>query len=334
MLSNADLKFHFHPEKGWLNDPNGLCFFGGYYHIFFQHAPGHEYPWAEPMVWGHCRTRDFLTFEELPVALRGDEPYDEKGVWSGTAVEKDGRLWIFYASVSPEGRQTVSAAWSDDGVSFVKYPGNPVIAVHPPEGSDDFRDPAVFVAPSGNYLVVASADTRRGTGNLLLYKSADFFNWEYAGVLREYPGARFCECPSLAAYGDGVVLATSVVMPDDSRFFEVAYGGFDGARFTPEKVSRFQKGPDEYAGQIFRAPDGRCLMMSWIPGWKYRPKEKCIGCLSLPLEITLEGGELRARPAAEVRHLVAADGTVTDAYVRERYADDGRAVWIELLEKP
>ena len=156
-MDNRDLKYHFHPEHGWLNDPNGLVFFNGYYHVFFQYAPHYEQPWHEPMVWGHARTKDFLNWEELPVALVSDREYDVDGVWSGTAAVFNGRLYVFYASVS-EGKkkQTISMAYSDDGFSFTKYAGNPIIKTYPPEGSADFRDPAIYFENGTYYLVIAS----------------------------------------------------------------------------------------------------------------------------------------------------------------------------------
>ena len=71
--------YHYKPQKGWINDPNGLVYFNGYYHLFYQHAPHFETPWKESMHWGHARTKDFLVWEELPVALYPDKPYDKKG---------------------------------------------------------------------------------------------------------------------------------------------------------------------------------------------------------------------------------------------------------------
>ena len=67
------LKYHYRPSKGWVNDPNGLVYFQGYYHVFYQHAPDYETPWKQPMHWGHARTKDFLKWEELPVALFPDK---------------------------------------------------------------------------------------------------------------------------------------------------------------------------------------------------------------------------------------------------------------------
>ena len=161
MLPNADLRYHYHPQKGWMNDPNGLCEFKGEYHFFYQHSSNFEYPWQEPMEWGHCRTRDFLNYEELPNALSSDKDYDKGGVWSGTAVEKDGMLYLFYASVDTAGKQTISVAYSKDGINFEKYENNPIIRDYPADGSRDFRDPAILVCEYGMFLVVASADVKR-----------------------------------------------------------------------------------------------------------------------------------------------------------------------------
>lgn len=96
------LRHHYMPEKGWVNDPNGLVYFQGWYHVFYQHAPDFEEPWHQPMHWGHARTKDFLTWEELPVALYPDQEYDENGCWSGTAAVKGDTLYLFYVSVRGE----------------------------------------------------------------------------------------------------------------------------------------------------------------------------------------------------------------------------------------
>ena len=142
------LKHHYRPSKGWINDPNGLIYFRGAYHVFYQHSPDFEVPWQQPMHWGHAITRDFLNWEELPIALFPDEEYDKNGCWSGTAIEKGGVLYLIYASIHiPEGKsekiQTVSVAYSHDGIHFEKYRGNPVIETYPSDGGPDFRDPAV-----------------------------------------------------------------------------------------------------------------------------------------------------------------------------------------------
>ena len=333
-MDNRDLLYHFHPKNGWLNDPNGLVFFDGYYHVFFQYAPDYEQPWHEPMVWGHARTKDFLNWEELPVALVSDQAYDKDGVWSGTAAVFNGRLYVFYASVSEDKKkQTISMAYSDDGFSFTKYAGNPIIKTYPPEGSAEFRDPAIYFENGTYYLVIASSNKEKKTGNLLLYKSSDLENWAFESVLYECPGCKYCECPSFVRAENGYILSTSAKRLDTGEyFFEVIFGDFDGKKFTPAIVSHFQKGPDEYAGQIFGSPDGRNIMISWIPGWKYSQYEKCVGCLSLPLELTVEKDKIRAYPVKEVRHLLK-DDLLVDGYITEKFVNGGEEVHIDLDPK-
>lgn len=333
-ISNSTLEYHFHPEKGWLNDPNGLSFFRNEYHIFYQHLPGSEYPDGNPMHWGHAVTKDFMSYTELEPALCPDMPYDCGGVWSGTAIEKDGILYAFYASIDKDMKQTISIAFSKDGRSFEKYSGNPVIREYPEDGSPDFRDPAVMELNGKFYMVIASADRKKKTGNLLLYVSDDIFNWEYSGVLAEYENCRYCECPSLVPAGDGFILSASVCPFESNHYFEIMYGDFDGRAFIPRIVSHFQKGPDEYAGQIFHAPDGRNILITWVPGWSYQPKEKCIGCLSLPLELTVHSDRITAYPVKEVRSLLGEDDILTDSYIEEKFVDGGAEVYIRLLQKP
>ena len=297
------LRYHYATAKGWINDPNGLVWFKGYYHLFYQHAPHFETPWHESMHWGHARTKDFVRFEELPVALCPDQPYDRDGCWSGTAVVKDDVLWLFYACIR-EGTQAVAAAFSADGVHFEKYAGNPVIPSFPPEGGPDFRDPAVCFADGRYWCVMASGNRERHTAVLLLYESDDLLHWQYRGVLREWENAKFAECPSLVKAGDRYLLAASVCR-EDGHAFSVAFGRFADGRFTVETEGEVDKGPDQYAGQIFADPHGRALLISWIPGWSYAGyREKDLGCLSVPREVTCEGGVIRAYPAKEVRQLL------------------------------
>ena len=105
-MINSIPAYHYRPSKGWINDPNGLVWFKGYYHIFYQHAPHFEIPWHESMHWGHARTKDFVHFEELSPALYPDRDYDKDGCWSGTAIVKDDTLYlssIYYLSSNKEG---------------------------------------------------------------------------------------------------------------------------------------------------------------------------------------------------------------------------------------
>lgn len=301
------LKHHYRPRKGWVNDPNGLVWFQGYYHVFYQHAPEFEIPWKQPMHWGHARTKDFLTWEELPVALFPDEEYDKGGCWSGTATVKDGTLYLFYASIHPtEKTQTVSVAYSTDGITFEKYAHNPVIRTYPPDGGRDFRDPAVCCIDGVTYCVMATGNPETQTARLLLYQSDDLFHWDYRGIMAEWENCKYAECPSFLPAENGKYLLTASVCPLDApHWFSVMYGSFEEGRFTVEQQAEIDKGPDQYAGQAFRDPKGRNILISWMPGWRYKgyaPKD--VGCMSLPRELKIVDGTITGYPIQEVRHLL------------------------------
>lgn len=340
------LKYHYKPQKGWMNDPNGLVYFKGYYHVFYQHAPDHEIPWAEPFIWGHARTKDFLTWEELPLALTGTEPYDKAGCWSGTALVKDDTLYVVYTSidtlVDEDMQQTISVAWSTDGIHFKKYDGNPVIPHFPPEGCRDFRDPAVTCIDGMYYLVVATGKPALGVGRLLLYRSEDLFHWELQNIMCEWENAKFAECPSFMPVGDKCLLAASVCNLDDTHFFRIMLGTFENGVFKPELSGNFDKGPDQYAGQVFTDHKGRQLLITWIPGWKFARfvEGKDVGCLSLPREIVVKDGKIGGYPVEEVRHLLSdsdpavtmtEDGFIVERTLREPLVHKGEVRDIKIL---
>ncbi len=309
--ARSELRYHYAPKSGWVNDPNGLVYFDGYYHVFYQHAPHFEIPFkGEPMHWGHARTKDFLSWEELPPALYPDAPYDTQGCWSGTAIAKDGVLYLFYASIhQKEGAErhteSVSVAYSRDGVHFEKYEKNPVIAHYPSDGGPDFRDPAVTCIDGKYYLVMASGNPERRTANLLLYRSDDLLSWEYDGIMSEWGESKFAECPSFMSAGDKLLLTASICPVDERHYFSVMYGTFRDGRFTAEVTGEVDKGPDQYAGQVFRDHRGRNILISWIPGWAYiRYRDRDIGCMSVPRELTLKNGKVYAYPVEEMRHLL------------------------------
>ena len=304
------LSYHYKPKAGWVNDPNGLVYFDGYYHVFYQHAPDFEIPWQQPMHWGHARTKDFISWEELPVALFPDMPYDDKGCWSGTAIVKDGVLYLFYASINlPEGSerkaQTVSVAYSTDGISFKKYEKNPVIAHYPSDGGPDFRDPAICCIGGIYYCVMASGNPESKTARLLLYKSEDLFDWDYVGIMSEWKNGKYAECPSFMSAGDKCLLTASVCPLDSAHYFSIMYGSFEDGKFTVEHTGEVDRGPDQYAGQVFTDHKGRNILISWIPGWKYKGyAEKDVGCMSVPRELTLVDGKVYGYPIEELRHLL------------------------------
>ncbi|MBQ4087028.1 MAG: glycoside hydrolase family 32 protein [Clostridia bacterium] len=333
--------YHYKPQKGWINDPNGLVYFNGYYHLFYQHAPHFETPWKESMHWGHARTKDFLVWEELPVALYPDKPYDKKGCWSGTAIVKEDILYLFYASITEDNAQTVSVAYSKDGIHFEKYPGNPVIDRYPEDGGPDFRDPAVAYIDGKYYCVMATGHPETKTGRLLIYASDNLTDWEYVGIMAEWENAKYTECPSFMQAGDKVLLSASVCPLEERHYFRIMYGKFENGAFQMEISSDVDKGPDQYAGQIFKDHKGRCIMMTWIPGWSYIGYAKNdMGCMSVPRQIFTKNGKVYGYPVEEVQHLLkdsdeavkmTEDGFIIERKNRESVVHRGTATDIKII---
>lgn len=296
---------HFEPRKGWMNDPNGLVFFKGRYHAFFQHYP-YAPKWGQ-MHWGHAVSSDLIHWEEKPIALYPDQPYENSGgCYSGSAVVRDDVLYLMYTSVSRELGQTQSIAFSRDGVTFEKYGGNPVIRAFPVEGSADFRDPKVTLIGDTYHAVLGSG--KDGVGKILRYTSRDLLAWDYAGVL--YQGAEHggvLECPDFFPLGERYVLMFSQ-MGRKTHATMFVTGDFDGDRFTPLSRQTPEAGPHFYAPQTFPAPDGRRILIAWLYAWGKPLDEgaEYAGALTIPRELALTGDKLTVNPAREARGLLSA----------------------------
>lgn len=298
----ADIKrlgFHFEPENGWMNDPNGLVYYKGYYHAFFQHNP-FATEWGK-MHWGHARSKDLISFEELPIALYPDMDYESKeGCFSGSAIVKDDRLYLFYTSVAD--KQAQSVAYSDDGVTFTKYKNNPVIK-ESPLGYYDFRDPKVTVIDGQYYMVTGSGNAE--AGQVLLFKSEDLLNWEYVGILFEGKEYAPCiECPDFFKLNDKYVLMFSR-MGIETRTTYFVIGDFENDKLINTVISRPEWGRDFYAPQTMW--DGkRRIIIGWLYHWGKKAPEDCpyAGALSIPRELKLIDNKVYNYPVAEAQKLI------------------------------
>ena len=179
-------QFHISTPGGWLNDPNGLCYFKGYYHVFYQFHP-YSAEWG-PMHWGHVRSRDLVHWEQLPVALVPGDPEDTGGCFSGSAIVKDGRLYLIYTGhhYFDDGDQdhfweNQNLAYSDDGIHFTKSKHNPIITA-PADNTQHFRDPKVW-QKDGYYWLILGSQATDGLGRALLYRSTNLILWENQGPI-------------------------------------------------------------------------------------------------------------------------------------------------------
>lgn len=323
-------QYHLSPESGNMSDPNGMVYFEGEYHQFYQNSG----------QWGHAVSTDLLHWTHLPVALVRD-PLGE--IWSGSAVVdkndtsgffggKPGLVAIF--THFQNGTQSQSIAYSSDkGRTWTKYEGNPVI---PNPGLKDFRDPKViWHEPSKSWVMVVSADNR-----VLFYSSKDLKKWEQTGEFGADQGshAAVWECPDLFELPvSGTdqkkwVLTVSVGNNEQTKGSTAQYfiGSFDGRTFTnennPSDVLWTDYGKDFYAAISYSdipAEDGRRIWLGWMSNWRYpfaMPTEPWKGNMSVPRALTLkdvpgEGLRLIQQPVKELETLRGSAVTVTDQKV-------------------
>lgn len=293
------LKYHFEPKKGWMNDPNGLVYFKGQYHAFFQHNP-YSTQW-DKMHWGHAVSNDLISWEELPIALYPDQNYEsEGGCFSGSAIVKDDRLYLFYTSVA--NKQTQSIAYSDDGIHFTKYEGNPVIG-NSPLGYYDFRDPKVTEIDGQYYMVTGSGNS--DAGQVLLFKSETLLEWKYVGILFEGKEYAPCiECPDFFKLDDKYVLMFSK-MNESQRSTIFAIGDFEDNEIKNAIICRPEWGRDFYAPQTLWDGERR-ILIGWMYHWGKKPPITCkyAGALSIPRELKLSNNNINNYPVAEAQHLL------------------------------
>jgi fructan beta-fructosidase len=317
-------QYHFTPPENWMNDPNGLVYYKGEYHLFYQYHPD-SIIWG-PMHWGHAVSRDLINWEHLPVALYPDE---NGMIFSGSAVidwentagfGKESMVAIF--THHKDGHQSQSLAYSlDAGRTWTKYANNPVIPA--PDNLYDFRDPKVFWYEGhagGHWVMCLTAKDK-----VLFYESQNLIRWSPCGQLGPGYGSTtgVWETPDLFELPiDGSsetrwVLTVGVQggAPAGGSGTQYFVGKFDGKSFFPENPADFllwvDFGADYYAAQSWSdAPDGRRIMLGWMSNWQYAnvtPSTTWRGMLSLPRELSLTrttaGNRLVQQPIPEMKNL-------------------------------
>lgn len=313
---------HFTPTANWMNDPNGLIYFGGKYHLFYQHFP-YAPKWGT-MHWGHAVSDDMINWENKPIALFPSKEYDQNGVFSGSAIEKDGKMYIYYTAVkyrdvNPEdttvaGKKGIEANQamiiSEDGFSFDNFGAKSVTVPMMTDlslGSDiNTRDPKVWEW-NGKYYMVLGSRTNEGSGKevpeLLFYESEDAVNWTYKnraldtnnlGVMWECPDVFKVDGEHVAVFSPMRIiekpqtdLAMVSVVDFDNESCEMS---FENSNFRP-----LDYGYDFYAPQSFTDKEGRRVQLGWM-----RMKAPCtddegikwIGAFTMPRVILVKEGKV------------------------------------------
>ncbi|MDC3412702.1 sucrose-6-phosphate hydrolase [Aquibacillus sp. 3ASR75-11] len=324
VVSNDPFRMHYHimPPVGLLNDPNGFIYYKGTYHLFYQWNPfGTEHT---TKFWGHVTSQDLVNWQAQPIALAPSDWFDKDGCYSGSAIEVDGKLVIFYTgNVRDENgnRETYQCmAVSTDGVYFEK---KGPIATLPAGYTPHFRDPKVWKYQDHWYMIVG-AQTVNKEGTVVLFSSTDLEKWAFLGGIA---GANLnglgkfgymWECPDLF-YLDGkevLLVSPQGLDPNGDEFNNIYQSGyFVGAldvkqpSYTHGRFHELDRGFDFYAPQTSEDSKGRRLLV----GWMGIPEENeadhptishnWIHAMTLPRELELVKGKLYQLPVEELKTL-------------------------------
>jgi beta-fructofuranosidase len=309
------LNYHFMAPASWINDPNGLIYFKGEYHMFYQQ---HPYSASNgPKHWGHAKSKDHVHWEHMPIALAPSEDYEKNGCFSGTAVDDNGTFTLIYTGNVHGGpgkkKQVQCIATSEDGVTFTKFAGNPVIEDFPEEGSIDFRDPKVWMYTDSWYMAIGSG--KDGKANALLYKSKDLLSWDYIGKMTESKSedqGKIWNCPDFFTVGGkDVLLVSPAVSPNykDNRktIYIIGKMDYETGVFTQEFDEDIDYGFDFYAPQTLIDEQGRVILIGWLDmWWNPMPTQEYgwAGAMTIPRVVSLlPDGKLCFSPLPELQAL-------------------------------
>ena len=334
-------QIHYSPRAHWMNDPNGMIYSNGIYHLFYQYNPAAIMPGN--IHWGHAESKDLIHWKEMPVALYPDS----LGlIFSGSAVAdvhntsgfgKDGKtpLVAMFTNHSEklekqgsDSAETQGLAYSlDDGLSWTKYHDNPVIK-NP--GIKDFRDPKLSWFSTGNRWVVTVATHNRVT----FFSSLNLKEWTRESEFGADAGAHggVWECPDLFPLKCNektywvLIVNINPGGPNKGSATQYFIGNFDGHTFKPlDKKERWiDYGPDNYAGVTWFNTGARRIFMGWMSNWIYAaqtPAVKWRNAMTFPRELSLiqQGSELAviSKPVKELEILDNGTKTLTDLTINK-----------------
>ena len=302
-------KFHIHPPCGLMNDPNGLAYFQGKYHVFYQWFPfGPEHGMKH---WAHVESENLLDFKWSEEMLVPDQEYEKNGCYSGNSIEADGKLYLFYTAnyKSEQGKIPKQAmAWMEPDGSIHKYENNPIIDETPDGLTGEIRDPFVF-SKNGCYYMLLGGGTLDGKAALLLYQSTDLTSWKYQGLIDVCADGLdmgyMYECPSYIQVDGKDVLFLSLMgrEPEGDRYhnefsslYFIGNLNLEEMRFEVECYDEIDKGFDFYAPQVFYGKDKAPMMFAWfgcgVQNLPYAAEDMWIHGLTMPRILKIQNGQL------------------------------------------
>ena len=277
--------YHHTPLYGWMNDPNGMFYKDGLWHLYYQYNP-YGSQW-ENMTWGHSTSKDLIHWEAQPLAIEADWL---GAIFSGSCVTNGNEVVAFYTSAGQHQVQSTAVS-KDGGLTFDKYSGNPVLTSDVP----DFRDPKVFWnedAKVWNLILAAGQEMR-------IYSSKDLKEWKYESSFGNEYGNHggVWECPDLFKIDNKWVLLCNINPggPFGGSATQYFVGDFDGKKFTCESMPKVTKwldyGKDHYATvSFYNAPQNRRVVLAWMSNWQYAnqvPTRQFRSANSIPRDLGL-----------------------------------------------
>ena len=284
--------YHHTPLYGWMNDPNGMFYKDGVWHLYFQYNP-YGSQW-ENMTWGHSTSRDLIHWDAQPMAIEMDWL---GSIFSGSCVTNGDEVVAFYTSAGHHQTQSMAVS-KDGGRTFMKYSGNPVLTT---SDIPDFRDPKAFWnedIKAWNLILAAGQEMR-------IYSSKDLKDWKYESSFgKEYGNhSGVWECPDLFEIKDEKLNIKKWVLicninpggPFGGSATQYFVGDFDGKKFTCESMPKVTKwldyGKDHYATvSFYNAPESRRVVLAWMSNWQYAnqvPTKQFRSANSIPRDLGL-----------------------------------------------
>ena len=315
--------FHLMPPVGWLNDPNGLCQIEGVYHAFFQYSPFDAEGGVK--MWGHYISDNMLDWKYQGVALYPDQPFDCHGVYSGSALVEDGKMYLYYTGnvkledgeydqIRPGREGNTVLVSSEDGIHFGHKKQLMRNTDYPDDLTCHVRDPKVW-KEQDTYYMVQGARTKEDVGQILIFTSKDKVNWKFKSRIEsKEPFGYMWECPDYFTIGDKKILSASVQgleggIWEERNVYQSGYFEVEGDILSSYKLGEYKLwdyGFEYYAPQSFETEDGRRIHISWMgmpdceaytnltiaDGWQH--------CFTLPREIYVKDGKICQRPVREL----------------------------------
>ena len=284
--------YHHTPLYGWMNDPNGMFYKDGVWHLYFQYNP-YGSQW-ENMTWGHSTSRDLIHWETQPLAIEADWL---GAIFSGSCVTNGNEVVAFYTSAGHHQTQSMAVS-KDGGRTFEKFSGNPILTT---SDIPDFRDPKAFWnedAKVWNLILAAGQEMR-------IYSSKDLKDWTYESSFgKEYGNhGGVWECPDLFKLSGKTAEHNKWVLicninpggPFGGSATQYFIGQFDGKKFTCESMPKVTKwldyGKDHYATvSFYNAPENRRVVLAWMSNWQYAnqvPTKQFRSANSIPRDLGL-----------------------------------------------